>query len=151
MKDTLLRPTSTFSQPGSIISDGDIRRRSKITVYSMRKSLLFISFSNHTININWISWSTSMVYWTPSSFMGFLSNTWKIRTSIFIFFCKNSFFYCFIFQGCCYWTSFSNRTRNYYCWRSSFMYVSKYSIKYFHKNISFFKRVLKVNLSRHHH
>jgi hypothetical protein len=27
MKDTLLRPTSTLSQPGSIISDGEIRRR----------------------------------------------------------------------------------------------------------------------------
>jgi hypothetical protein len=32
MKETLLRPTSTLSQPGSIISDGDIRRRGKIII-----------------------------------------------------------------------------------------------------------------------
>jgi len=30
MKDTLLRPTSTMSQPGSIISEGEIRRRGEI-------------------------------------------------------------------------------------------------------------------------
>jgi hypothetical protein len=30
MKDTLLRPTSTLSQPGSIMSEGDIRRRGKL-------------------------------------------------------------------------------------------------------------------------
>jgi hypothetical protein len=32
MKNTLIRPTSTLSQPGSIISEGDIRRRGKIMI-----------------------------------------------------------------------------------------------------------------------
>jgi hypothetical protein len=61
MKGTLLRPTSTLSQPGSIISDGDIRRRGerRILLFVLMK---FFLFSNNSIIINGISWTTSMVY-----------------------------------------------------------------------------------------
>jgi len=61
MKDRLIRPTSTLSQPGSIISDGDIRRRGNDFIFQYKKIDSFF-FSNDTIIINGISWSTSMVY-----------------------------------------------------------------------------------------
>jgi hypothetical protein len=43
MKDLLLRPTSTLSQPGSIISDGDIRRRGELIVFIRLVQKFFVS------------------------------------------------------------------------------------------------------------
>ncbi len=122
MKEMLLRPTSTLSQPGSIISDGEIRRRGKWRIFLCLNKRIF---SNNTIVIDGISGSTSLVYWTTSSSMGFLSNTGEIWTSKFQFLTVKFSFYLF-FKGCCYRTSFCNGTRSHYCWRSSSMYVSKY-------------------------
>jgi hypothetical protein len=42
MKDTLLRPTSTLSQPGSIMSEGDIRRRGRKDKFAMRNMIVFM-------------------------------------------------------------------------------------------------------------
>jgi len=44
MKNTLIRPTSTLSQPGSIISEGDIRRRGKIMIlpFFFNEKFLFL-------------------------------------------------------------------------------------------------------------
>lgn len=50
MKDTLLRPTSTASQVGSVISENDIRRRGNVKHYIYLFIRLFSS--NDTIIIN---------------------------------------------------------------------------------------------------
>lgn len=81
MKDTLLRPTSTVSQPGSVISEGEIRRRGRMKILVFEKENIEYEFSDYPIVIDGISWSTSMVYRTTSSGLGFLSHSRKIRTS----------------------------------------------------------------------
>ncbi|CAF3787341.1 unnamed protein product, partial [Adineta steineri] len=52
MKDTLLRPMSTLSQPGSIMSDGDIRRRT-VTPSSSTEFLSRPPWFNERLRLLW--------------------------------------------------------------------------------------------------
>ena len=78
MKDTLLRPTSTLSQPGSIMSEGDIRRRGKLMIFCFEMKDLFtflvITPSSSTEFLGRPAWFTERLrlvwdfYPTPEKF-----------------------------------------------------------------------------------